>query len=273
VAEEPHLDNPAGRLHALLERFGSHRESQIIAAWNSALGVEPPNVPRALIGVAGLVEDTKQACNDTGETMFVELPGRLDVVSSILFQPTYPMSAAVSNILPIDWDFILKDIRGLSRFLNQHGVHSKMPDYAEVAELVKAARDLIAAVTNSDALPPEVKTLLIQQLMQVLATLEQVRIYGPEKVRLDVLAVAATVYACEPKVAASHPATKVSSIFDPIKSWAATVLTAVAIIGNTGAAVLTWDHVFQGQLEAPAAHVDVTIESSGEPSLPTEAGH
>lgn len=41
MAEEPYLDNPAGRLHNVLQRFGSHRDSQIIAAWNSALGVEP----------------------------------------------------------------------------------------------------------------------------------------------------------------------------------------------------------------------------------------
>ncbi|MGH2859926.1 MAG: hypothetical protein ACRDLT_00300 [Solirubrobacteraceae bacterium] len=197
------------------------------------------------------------------------MPERLDEINAMLFQTGHPMKAAVKAILPADYDFVLKGIRNLSRFLKQNGMQSKVPDFAEVAELVQAARDLIAAVTNSDELPPEVKALLIQQLTQVLTTLEQVRIYGPEKVRLDVLAVAATVYACEPKLAASHPATKVKAIFDPIKNWAATVLTAVAIIGNTGAAVLTWDHVFQPQL-APAAHVDVTIDSSGEPSLPPE---
>jgi hypothetical protein len=47
------------------------------------------------------------------------------------------------------------------------------------------------------------------------------------------------------------------------------VLTAVAVVGNTGAAALNWDHVFQPQLEAPAAHIDVTVEPSGEPSLPS----
>lgn len=265
MVQEPYLDNPAGRLHEVLQRFGSHRDSQIIAGWNSALGVEPPNVPRALIGVLDLIGDTKQAYADSALPMFPDLPERLDAIAEMLFQTANPMTAAVKAILPPDWDFVLKDILNLSLYLNLHGAHSKIPDLAEVAELVQATRDLMAAITNSDALPPEVQALLIHQLTQVLTTLEQVRIYGPEKVRLDVLAVAATAYACEPKVAASRPAEKVRSTFDPIRKWAGIVLTAVAITGSTGATVLTWEQVFQQpQLEAPV-HIGSAAEPSGEP--------
>jgi hypothetical protein len=271
VPDEPYLDNPAGRLYWALQRFGSHRDSQIIAAWNSALNVEPAKVPRALVGVADLIEDTKRAYSDSDlPPMFRDLPERLDAIGGMLFQTGAPMTAAVNAILPPDWDFVLKDILNLSLHLNKHGTHWKIPDVAEVADLVQSTRDLMAAVTNSDALPPEIKALLLRQLLQVLNTLEQVNVYGPEKVRLDVLAVAATAYACEPRVAAGHSAAKVRSTFDPIKNWMATVLTAVAIVGNTGAAALNWDHVFQPQLEAPAPHIDVTVDTSGAPSLSSE---
>lgn len=277
MAEEPHLDNPAGRLHAVLERFGANRDSQIIASWNSALAVEPPKVPRALIGVADLIDDTKQAYHDTRLTMFPELPERLDAIGAMLFQPSHPMTGAVKAILPTDWDFALNDIRNLSLFLNQKGMQSRTPDDAEVAALVQTARDLIAAVTNSDALPPEWKALLIRQLTEVLTTFELWRVEGAEKVRMDVLAVATTVAAYERTVAASEPGKeppeKVSAIFGPIKTWAAIALAAFAVVSSGAQAIGTVEHAL-GLLPPPAAtQVDVKVElpTLEQPASPPES--
>ncbi len=259
MTEKPYLDNPAGRLHNVLQRFGSHRESPIIAAWNSALGVEAAKVPSGLIGVAGLIDETKKAYESTGLMMFAELPGRLDQIGSMLFQTGQPMSAAARVILPPDFDSILQDILNLSRYLNQYDEQSKLPDEAEVADLVKTARDLIAAVTISDALVPELKALLIRQLSEALATLEMWWVDGPEKVRLEVLAVAATVAACEPE-AANRPPGKASATFEPIKQWAAAALMAFALV-NSGAQAINTGGRALGLLPPPAAtQVDVEVE-------------
>lgn len=260
MADEPYLDNPAGRLHNVLQRFGSHRDSQIIAAWNSALGVEPAKVPHGLIGVARLIDETKEVYEATGLKMFAELPGRLDQIGSMLFQTGQPLSAAVKVILPRDFDSILQDILNLSRYLNQYGARSAIPGDAEVAELVKTAQNLIIAVTNSDVLLPELKALLIRQLTEVLATLELWRVDGPEQVRVEVLAVAATVAACEPTVAANQPPEKVSAIFEPIKHWAAAALVAFALVNSGAQAIDTAGHAL-GLLPLPAAtQVDVKVE-------------
>lgn len=217
-------------------------------------------MPYGLIGVAGLIDETKKAYEATGLMMFAELPGRLDQIGLMLFQTGHPMSAAVNVVLPPDFDSILQDILNLSRYLNQYGAQSRIPDDAEVADLVKTARDLITAVTNSDALLPELKALLIRQLIEVLATLELWRVDGPEKVRVEVLAVAATVAASEPIVAANQPPEKVGDIFESIKQWAAAALMAFALVNSGAQAIGTAGHAL-GLLPPPAAtQADVKVE-------------
>jgi hypothetical protein len=276
VATELHLDNPAGRLHYTLERFATHRDIQIVQSWASALEVEEANVPRALIGVQDLIDDTKRAYQWTGTTMFSGLPDRLDEVRTLLFHPAQPWTAAVSATLPADWDFILRDLRNVSHLLHERGMQSNIPDQGDIAEMIETVRRLIVSVTESDLLPPDLKELLLHQLSQALATLEKWWVHGPDKIRLDVWAVATTVAAAE-RVMDGQPTDrqrtkKMRLLVEPIKNWAAVALVAFSVINSGALTIGTVEHALGLSAPAAATQVDVKVEleQPPSPSLPAD---
>ena len=237
-------DNPAGRLHELLRRFNERANSTALEAWAYALDVEPRRVRHYLGAVANLVDDTKRAAIDTGQSTFQDVPDQLDSLAETIFPTQQPWVGPPATAIAAN-ELLMQALAMLSRYLHQNCPEATLPEEDELDALKDELRDLIRSVTELD-LPPEIKRLLLQRLAEVLEAMEHLNVGGPEAVRraAEALAAAAVIYE---QAAPSEPAT-----FDRIKSFARkawVIFLAGSTIGN---AALGWENLAQGNLAPPA---------------------
>jgi hypothetical protein len=87
------LENPAGRLHALLSEFASKRRMSIAEAWGHVLGVRSEEAYLHLGDVGNLLAEVRRAAQDTGSTHWEAMNGHLDTLGQCVF----PLEVAFSN--------------------------------------------------------------------------------------------------------------------------------------------------------------------------------
>lgn len=227
-----YYENPAGRLHELLTRFGSNPANSIIDAWAEALEVERSEVPYHLGHVASLLLDVRRAAEETDSPAFNPMPDHLNALASSIFPMNQAFGAQVAQVVP-DAN-AMQMLATLSYALNLSASEGTIPDDDEVDELKESVGELIDEVKSSD-LPPEVRRALLHRLAEMLEALEHLEIGGPNAVRraAESLAATAVIHAEEADQATIRRLAEVAR-----KAWTAfTVTTAFA------SSVLTWNRI------------------------------
>jgi hypothetical protein len=245
----PEYDNPASRLHALMLRYrqrGSSNTSTILDSWSHALDVAPDQVMRCLADVADLVEETRKACEDAQQAMFVDLPGYLESLTPVIYPMTHAIaSAAASNAMPSE--LALKGILDFSRWLHQYIPEPKVPDDDDVSKLLDQVRELITAIVGADDLDPGVKRLLLQHLEQVLEALEHLRFRGGDAVKLASLALIGVTWMADGALTKKQHA-----LTERVRAVALKACVIFAAVAPMGSNLVGWDQAFRGQLQLPA---------------------
>lgn len=182
------LDNPAGRLHALLSDFAADADDQrsILDQWGAVLGSDSLNETLvALAEVAGLIPDVERelhVANDEEQmASFREFSGAwVKWVTFPKFDGTKTPSAARTNLVNRG---ALAALGSISSYLSMISSQGAVPPDENVDALRAQARALLETVVGDASLPQEVRRILVDYIHRLLWALDNLRIGGPEAVR------------------------------------------------------------------------------------------
>lgn len=123
----PHLDNPAGRLEALLtalkEEVNNDSNGPYIDCWGRVMGLPAPKVVLALADVLRLIEQIRDDVARAGGSGYARLVARHIELWKGLVVPMGIGLGASSNSLSMPSSESLEDLAVVSDFL-----HEKLPD-------------------------------------------------------------------------------------------------------------------------------------------------
>lgn len=258
--------NPAGRLHELLRRFGTQGAKSIRDGWADVLEVSAEDVPLHLGEVASLLRDVRDAAHETGLDAFAPIPGHLTELSGSIFPTKVPFSRPSNEVRPDS--YAMQALQMLSAYLEQLAPEGKLPPDAEVEDLRVQFADLFDAVTAAD-LPPEIRRTLLHRLSDIITALEHLNIGGPDAVRraAEALAISAVLY--------EEDAEDNSGIFTRLRSSAQKAWVAFTVVTTLANAVLTFERIAdmgalppaQEQMQLPAGDSPDAEGNSAEPPV------
>jgi hypothetical protein len=227
------LQNPAGRLHELLNVF-AQQKGTTQAAWAKALDVSEADVPLHLGDVASLLRDVRRAAEDTGVDAFAPIPAYLQSLSQSIFPVSEPFGGPAGNVAPNGT--AMQALAMLSAYLERFAPEGAIPDERERDELRNSVCELIDDVTAAD-LPADVRRAVLHRLVEVLEALDHLRAGGPDAVRraAESLAISAILYESD--------TTSDATIFTRLKSVAHKTWVAFTVTTSLAGAVLTWDRI------------------------------
>ena len=246
--------NPAGRLHGLLSQFGAKENMSIQAAWASVLEVPEADLAMRLGAVASLLQDVRDAAQETQNPAFGPIPEHLNVLSRSILPVDTALHAGVSDVLPNAQ--AMQMLHTLSAFLDLMAPEGRIPEQEELDELREGVGELIEEMTGAD-LPPDIRRALLHRLGDVLAALDHLKVGGPDAVRRAAEALATSTILCEEAVDDD------SSLFTRIKLVAKKTWLAFTIATTLANAALTWDRITGVQALSPAQEVRQLPPGSG----------
>jgi hypothetical protein len=181
MAEDPSLNNPAGRLYSLLIQLREFRGNPIRQAWASALGVDADDVSRHMSEVARLVWDLDRVLSTPG---MERAAAPINRYKPQLLEAAFPMATPfdndVTSIIPPEEAY---DALGLlADYLATAAPEGPIPSEEEQADLLEKLQALIDEVT-AEELPDNVMRLVLERLRGVREALENIRTGGPGAVQ------------------------------------------------------------------------------------------
>lgn len=233
------IDNPAGRLHALITAF--HREAQgtvsLEQAWASLLGVDRRAlIVNAMTERAGLVAAVNTAVSRQNSRAFEEMCAHHTSQWASPF-----LSDLGSHSVRVD-DSAMVALNAVSEFLSERASEGAVPDDDERQSLRDELMTVIDETKGSDDAPVEVRQLIVDRLYQIVWAIDHVHIGGPGAVTAAVERLAGSLAISGPEAAKSPPAKR---------SW--NVVTKVWGAFRSGPAVLValeaWPDVAEKFLE------------------------
>jgi hypothetical protein len=181
MADDPSLNNPAGRLYSLLVQLREFRGNAIQQAWASTLGVDPADVTRHMSEVARLVWELDRVLSTPG---MERAAAPINRYKAQLLEAAFPISTSFGNdvaaIIPPDEAY---DALGLlADYLATAAPEGPIPSDEEQRDLLEKLQGLIDEVAAED-LPDSVMRLVLNRLRGVQEALENIRTGGPGAVQ------------------------------------------------------------------------------------------
>jgi hypothetical protein len=204
------------------------------AAWAEVLGISEDEVPMQLGRVAVLLEEVRQAAEDTGEAAYAPMPAHLRTLSGSIIPVTQNLNSAVTDVLP---DGNAMDmLNTLAAFLRQTAPEGERPEHDDVEELRATTRGLMEDVAAAE-LPPEIRRELLRRLGEVLEALDHLGVGGPNAVRraAEALALSAMLY--------ESAAQGDQTVFTRAKVLAKRVAITFTVATTMATGALTWDKI------------------------------
>jgi hypothetical protein len=181
MADDPSINNPAGRLYALLVQLREFRGNAIQQAWAATLGVDPADVTRHMSGVARLVWELDRVLSTPG---MERAAAPITRYKPSLLEAAFPIATRfdsdVAAIIPPDEAY---DALGLlADYLATAAPEGPIPSGEEQADLLEKLQGLIDEVA-AEELPDNVMRLVLERLRGVQEALENMRVGGPGAVQ------------------------------------------------------------------------------------------
>ncbi len=235
--------NPAGRLHELLTRFGAKPNQSIENAWAEVLDVAKEDVALHLGEVALLLRDVRNAAHETGSDAFDPIPDHVTTLSRSIFPVDVPFNEDVSRVRPDP--IAMQMLKTLSAYLETTAPEGKIPPADEIEDLRLEFVELIEAITDAD-LPPEIRRALLHRLTDMITALEHLKVGGPDAVRraAEALAISAVLY--------EEDAQDDSGVFTRMRSAAQKTWVAFTVVTTLANAVITFDRITGMEFLPPA---------------------
>lgn len=190
----PHLDNPAGRLHALLAELTYQQNglNTVVAGWAGALDVAESDVILHIGSVANLVPQIVDAVGRLEDEALIAPVARLrGTWSRAIFPLDHQFNGELRAVLP--GEEALESLALVSASLHLLAPEGTVPGGPERANLGNQLRDLVEEISRSDDLPDELKQVLVSRLLDVDTAIAHIRVGGPASVQRAMEAVMGTV--------------------------------------------------------------------------------
>ncbi|WP_334664049.1 hypothetical protein [Streptomyces cyaneofuscatus] len=175
-------NNPADRLHIVLSAFAGSQESgqAVNRVWADVLEVPGDQVPIELCRLAGLVPQITSAVELAGDEHQIEHVAHWAPRWASLLTNTSMSGANAGSTIPPDLLRALGVTASYLRLIASEGTTPPAPEIDELRELVSA---LLDEARQAEALPLELRTVLVRRLHDVLYALDHVRVTGPDGVQ------------------------------------------------------------------------------------------
>lgn len=176
------LDNPAGRLHALLSEYQSvaDRSKSIHQTWAEILGVKEPALLPHLAGVAELIPQIDQAITKGGHaeqrTLFDEFSRAWSLP---ILGGDHGMRQTPSPGPRLIDPGALAALGGLSAYLSAVSPEGSVPDEETAGTLRSQVEDLLSDLAEDPVLPRALAEAMNHRLHDILWAMDHVRIGGP----------------------------------------------------------------------------------------------
>lgn len=176
------LDNPAGRLHAILREYRESAQDQVTIrqTWAGVLGVEQDRVPVALTEVAGIIPAIEAAVSRSGEE------SQQEVFDHYVYQwayaittPDHPTGQTPSPGKELVDPGALAALGGLSSFLCFTASEGHLPNPEQLQSLRERLLETIDEATVAEDIPPELRRELLDRLHEILWAIDHLRVGGP----------------------------------------------------------------------------------------------
>lgn len=243
-------DNPAGRLHALLEALsGVAGSTPTGTAWSQVLDVPTSEGPLQLAAVGQLVGDVEQAVETAGATAFSATVSRYrDEWLNAVFPSDQGLSGGIGNVMPSA--VALEALAGIATHLHTVAPEGKVPEIEELEELKQRVQDTLHTVEQAADLPDAVKELIVARLSGVLQAITHVAVGGPHAVRFATEALVGAIVAEEPARTAASRSSTVKQVLATLGVvWVA--FSAGPTVQNS---IEAWGELFRGELTSGATN-------------------
>lgn len=180
------LDNPAGRLHAILTEYHAAAAQNVCVAdtWAKVLEVPRGEVPIALTEVAGLIPAVQTAVNHSGDSAQI---ATVDHYRSMwarpVIAPEHPMDTTPSPGKDLVNAGSLVALGLLSSFLSSTRSEGTVPGQTCLTDLTAEVVAAIDELASDEDLPSEIRRLVRDRLEDILWALDKIRFRGPDAAR------------------------------------------------------------------------------------------
>jgi hypothetical protein len=179
-------DNPAGRLHSLLNQFSvtSQQGLPIIRSWSIVLGFDDEETTLLeLARAAGLIPELRRQLISGGFTSQLTLFKLYEqhLLRAILSPGLDLLTTDARNVQLTNESLVALD--AISSFLSTVAPEGTVPDEEARGSLTAQIHELMEEINNDRDLPPSVSQLLRERLNDVAWAIGHVRIGGPAAVQ------------------------------------------------------------------------------------------
>lgn len=182
-----HLDNPAGRLHALLTALKAQGNAELRGAWETVLRLDEPSDAELLRAIAAVQELPDQAIAALARANAVtsDLHLRWEPAVRDALKRAHALDQGARHLTNAYSEQDLVHLEYCDDVLDREGLASPRARQAR-DELLQAASELVAAIRESD-LEPEIRASLLRNALALLNAIALVDVVGAEGVE-DALA-------------------------------------------------------------------------------------
>jgi len=184
----PKLDNPAGRLHALLSEFASVNDPNpsLVNVWAGVFGVQTKfETYLALAEAAALIPQIDAAVVRGGDEDQEEAV-RLNIAewTRAILLPTCNLEDAPGRAPDRALDErALSALGQVSSYLSLTASEGHVPGAEEISDLRRQARELIDGIVDDPELPEAIKRLALDHAYRLAEALDHFKVGGPGAVR------------------------------------------------------------------------------------------
>ncbi len=176
------LDNPAGRLHAILRQYReiAREDMTIRQTWAEVLGVEQADVSVALTEVGGLIPAIEDAIIRSDDASQREVfKHYVYSWASPITTPDHHTGQTPSPGKSLIDPGALAALGGLASFLSFTASEGQLPNDEQVQGLRQKVLEVVEEATAADDIAPDLRRVLLDRLHQVLWALDHLRVGGP----------------------------------------------------------------------------------------------
>lgn len=256
-------DNPAGRLHTLLERLCEVEPGRpFIEAWKIVLGASDDEVvPTLLAEVRALVGEIQVAVErqSVGQGHTAQVTQTRHQWENAIFPRDGPLGSPVENFWPKKE--LLVVLQATAEYLHSVASECRPLEDGELEELRGQVEELIEEMKASEEIPAAVKQVIVARLRDVIRALDHVGIGGANAVKLATEAVAGAIDLHDSPWWQSGMGRRVALVLSTVWfafSAPATVQTALPV----------WEHAF-AELASGQAQVGGPHQPGPAPSPPS----
>lgn len=180
------LDNPAGRLHALLSRYRTiaNEDRTIHLTWAEVLEVDQRDVPVALAGVASLITSIEAAVSRAGDEDQLELFRHYGSTwGTSVMAPHHLATQTPSPGKDLIDQGALAALGGLSAFLSATQSEGTIPGDERLKNLRAQVQEAVDGLADAEDVPFDLRRLILDRLHDVLWALDRLRTGGPGAVQ------------------------------------------------------------------------------------------